>query len=179
MLLPHASTLVTTALPGRYHPVVAKNLRKGADMRKSPFWRIVAVVGVLGLLYVGHGLHNGGNEGLPSIVNTARAGGVSVSTSNGAHNIYTASEDGRILYLWANSGDGKPKFVAEANASDLPIDHREKTDGRALDFGPKSEPQHESVPFQNKKPSPDSLVPPGSPKGFHSDNRSPFETGRS
>jgi hypothetical protein len=154
-------------------------------MRKSPFWRVVAVVGVVGLLYVGHGLHNGGNDGLPSIVNTARAGGVSVSTSTGAHMIYTASDDGRILYLWA-SGDSKPKFVAKASVGESPIDRREGTPFRprpgfnfidvpATPDGPPANlrpapplPTDRGVPaplpFPKKKPIPDFVPPPADPK---------------
>lgn len=153
-------------------------------MQRSPFWRIVAVLMVTALLYVGHGLHNGGNDGLPSIVNTARAGGVSVSTSNGAHNIYTASEDGRILYLWANSGDGKPKFVAAANASELPIERREGAERRpGADFKQPADVPHPvfnpppavdtvPAPFPNKKPNPDFVAPPADPKDLLYEKRS-------
>jgi hypothetical protein len=129
-------------------------------MRKSPFWRVVAVLGVAGLLYVGHGLHNGGNDGLPSIGNVARAGGVSVSTSNGAHNIYTASEDGRILFLWSNSGDGKLKFIAQAGTSDLPIERREAAERRPAEFN-----QPANVPHSDFNPPPTfDTVPPPRPK---------------
>jgi hypothetical protein len=84
-------------------------------MQSSPFWRILAVSMVAALLYVGHGLHSGGSDGLPSLVNTAHAGGVSVSTSNGAHHIYTTSEDGRVLYLWQYSPGGGASFMSEAS----------------------------------------------------------------
>jgi hypothetical protein len=51
-------------------------------MHESRFWRIVAVALVGGLFYVGHGLH-AGHEALPSLVNTADAGGMAVQGAFG------------------------------------------------------------------------------------------------
>lgn len=84
-------------------------------MQNSAFWRIMAVVGVVGLLYVGHGLHNGGKDAVPSLVNTAHAGDVAVSSGAGARTIYTASPLGNTLYSWQDKGDGQPRFVGMAN----------------------------------------------------------------
>jgi len=88
---------------------------KGNAMQNSRFWRSVAVVGVMGLLYVGHGLHNGGKDAVPSLVNTAKAGDVTVSGSVGAQKIYTVSPGGNTLYSWQDKGDGQPRFVGMAN----------------------------------------------------------------
>lgn len=64
-------------------------------MQDSKFWRVVAVLMITALLYVGHGLHNSG-LGLPSLINTAHAGGV------GVHNglIYTTNAAGDKLSQW-------------------------------------------------------------------------------
>src|SRR6202035_1464371 len=45
-------------------------------MQDAKFWRIVAVVVCVGLFYVGHGLHDRGGDGLPSLAHVAHAGGV-------------------------------------------------------------------------------------------------------
>jgi hypothetical protein len=73
---------------------------------------------VAAVLYVGHGLHNGGNDGVPSLVNTAHAGGVAMSTAKPPQYVYTASNDGRLLYLWQTGTDGKPRYVGAAKAED-------------------------------------------------------------
>jgi hypothetical protein len=88
-------------------------------VRESKFWRIVAVVGCVGIFYVGHGLHNPGGEGTASLVNSARASGVAVdaiasSVGRLTTRLYTVNESGTILYIWdAPSGrEGMPKHVA-------------------------------------------------------------------
>jgi hypothetical protein len=82
-------------------------------MQDTKFWRIIAVVVCVGLLYVGHGLHNRGGDGLPSLANSAHAGGVAVATQEGSQ-IFTASQDGRTLYHWVYS-EGKAKYMALSN----------------------------------------------------------------
>jgi hypothetical protein len=84
-------------------------------VQDSKFWRAVAFVFCGGLMYVGHGLHGGGSDGMPSVVNTAHAGGVTVSSSPGVQTIYTTAPDGKTLYSWQNSGDGHPRFVGMAS----------------------------------------------------------------
>jgi hypothetical protein len=66
----------------------------------SKFWRFAAVLMIAAVLYVGHGLHNGGSDGVPSLVNTAHAGSVAAAAPAALQYVYTASEDGRVLYLW-------------------------------------------------------------------------------
>ena len=84
-------------------------------MQDSKFWRIAAVLMIAAALYVGHGLHNDRNGGVPSLVNTAHAGGVTVSTNLGTQKIYTTSPDGKALYSWQDDGGGRPRFVAMAS----------------------------------------------------------------
>ena len=80
-------------------------------MRDSKFWRIMAVSFIVALLYVGHGLHTGRSDSLPSLANTAYAGGVAVSMHQ-RETLYTSSDDGRTIFQWATSDRGKPKYVA-------------------------------------------------------------------
>ncbi len=77
----------------------------------SRIWQGLAVLFGFSLLYIGHGLHQGGSDGLPTLVGTAQAGGVAVSTSTGTAMIYTASEDGQRLYIWQANKEGMPQFV--------------------------------------------------------------------
>jgi anti-sigma-K factor RskA len=88
-----------------------------AAMQESKFWRIVAVVICAGLFYVGHGLHDRGGDGLPSLANVAHAGGVAVYNSRGALNayrLYTTDETGTLLHLWTTENTGPPKYVGVA-----------------------------------------------------------------
>jgi hypothetical protein len=87
-------------------------------MQDSKFWRAVAIVICGGILYVGHGLHSGGSDGVPPLVNTARAGGVATAAPGAFQYVYTASTDGRILYLWRTDGDGRARFAGSASISD-------------------------------------------------------------
>jgi hypothetical protein len=75
-------------------------------MTDSRFWRAVAVVTCGGLIYVGHGLNNPGNDGARSFVNVAHAGGVAVAPVSQApwNQVVTASPDGRTIYLWGPEG---------------------------------------------------------------------------
>jgi hypothetical protein len=75
-------------------------------VQDSKFRRIAAVLMIAAVLYVGHGLHNGGSDGVPSLVNSAHAGGVAVDAFTGPNGgrmfgrIYTADASGRRLYIW-------------------------------------------------------------------------------
>jgi hypothetical protein len=88
-------------------------------MQDTKFWRIVAVVVCVGLFYVGHGLHNRGGDGLPSLVNLAHAGGVAVDHPPehgvGVYHIYTADESGTMLHVWTVPVGGKPTYEGTAN----------------------------------------------------------------
>jgi hypothetical protein len=87
-------------------------------VQDSKFWRSAAVLIIAAVLYVGHGLHNGGTEGVPSLVNTAHAGGVAVDAPylNGVRTygrIYTADPSGTYLYVWdAPTLGAIPKYIA-------------------------------------------------------------------
>jgi len=83
-------------------------------MQDSKFWRVAAVLMIAAVLYVGHGLHNGGGDGMPSLVNTAYAGGVGVSTQQGSI-LYTSSQDGRTIFHWTTGDGGKPKYLGLSN----------------------------------------------------------------
>jgi hypothetical protein len=90
-------------------------------MQDSKFWRFAAALMIAAVLYVGHGLHNGGCEGMPSLVSTAHAGGVAVDAftvgPNGGRmfgRIYTSDASGRRLYIWdgVNINKGaKPEYI--------------------------------------------------------------------
>lgn len=87
-------------------------------MQDSKFWRFAAVLLIAALLYVGHGLHHGGTEEMPSLVNTAHAGGVAVDAPD-MHGrrtygrIYTSNQDGVVLYVWDAPNIGSiPKHIA-------------------------------------------------------------------
>ncbi len=75
-------------------------------MQDGKFWRFAAVLMIVAVLYVGHGLHNGGTEGIVSLVGTAQAGGIATPTLRQFQCVYTASEDGRRLYLWRTVDGG-------------------------------------------------------------------------
>lgn len=75
-------------------------------MRDNKFWRGIAFLLVGSLIYVGHGLHSGGaGPAIPSLVNTAHAGGVFVKHAEVTDTIYTVGEDGKTLYKWRTPPD--------------------------------------------------------------------------
>ena len=78
-------------------------------MHDSKFWRILAVLGLVGVLYVGHGLHKN-ESGIPSLSNAAYAGGVGIL--NGV--IYTANQSGTELTMWTTDNRGVPKYLTTA-----------------------------------------------------------------
>jgi hypothetical protein len=86
-------------------------------MHDTKLWRIIAVVVCVGILYVGHGLHNRGGDGLPSLVNAVHAGGVAASSPKGGDLIYTTDESGTYLHVWTTEIFGKPKYFGTAHVS--------------------------------------------------------------
>jgi hypothetical protein len=82
------------------------------DMQDSKFWRVIAVALCFELLYIGHGLHNGPSSGVPSLVNSARAG-VTVQRNDGSgYRIYTTDASGRRMYVWgAAPNEPLPQYV--------------------------------------------------------------------
>jgi hypothetical protein len=91
-------------------------------MQDSKFWRSVAVLMIAAVLYVGHGLHNGGTDGVPSLVNTAHAGGVAIDARymkdvGDGSRLYTTNKDGVVLYVWdAPKNGATPRYVATVGA---------------------------------------------------------------
>lgn len=81
-------------------------------MSDSRVWRLIAVLTVGGIFYVGHGLHVGTGE-LPAIESTAHA--AAPWGPQGQSDFFTVSQDGSIVYHWRNSG-GKVKFAGSAKA---------------------------------------------------------------
>jgi hypothetical protein len=78
-------------------------------MQNSRFWRTIAVVCSVGLLYVGHGLHNSGTStGTDNAfsffeTNTVHAGEMSIWENNGKGGIvriFTTDETGGHLHVW-------------------------------------------------------------------------------
>ncbi len=67
------------------------------------FWRIVAIVECAALLYIGHGLHGTQPLGIPSLENRAEARGIAWDPEY--PEMFTASEDGRIVYTWKRFKD--------------------------------------------------------------------------
>ncbi|HXY33085.1 MAG TPA: hypothetical protein VEI07_02595 [Planctomycetaceae bacterium] len=66
------------------------------EMKDCAFWRIIAIVFTLAVLYLGHSLQNGGIGGGFSLINPVHAGGVAVQGAA----VFTATEDGSKLYVW-------------------------------------------------------------------------------
>lgn len=67
---------------------------------ESRFWKACAVTAVVGLFYVGHGLHE--RDGLPGLVRSARADGIAsvAHESAGLSYVVTASPDGKTVYYY-------------------------------------------------------------------------------
>jgi hypothetical protein len=70
---------------------------------QDKFWRTIACLMCVGLFYVGHGLHGPQPVGLPSLENGAQAAGVAWHTDS--PEMFTVSEDGRIIYTWKRFKD--------------------------------------------------------------------------
>ena len=75
-------------------------------MAESRFWKIVAVLLLVGVFYVGHGLHQSGNlPTLPAFISQARANGIATQEmhyqTGGAISIaVTCSPDGKRVYFF-------------------------------------------------------------------------------
>jgi hypothetical protein len=93
-------------------------------MQDTKFWRIVAVVVCVGLFYVGHGLHNRGSDGLPSLVNAAHAGGVAVANPRQGDRIYTTGQTGTLLNVWTVELSGTPKYLGTAQTDGTFVEPR-------------------------------------------------------
>jgi hypothetical protein len=69
-------------------------------MQDNRIWRVVAVLAVLAVFYVGHGLHEeqGGIDDLLA-PNVARAQGIAIQPNSSR--LFTMSPDGRVVYMWS------------------------------------------------------------------------------
>ena len=86
------------------------------------FWRTAAVFLIVGLFYVGTGLHRGAGRAVsphsfPSLTGRAYAGGIGVATNN-TETVMTTSEDGRVVYVWRYVGVKPPMFLGKAEVGD-------------------------------------------------------------
>jgi hypothetical protein len=92
-------------------------------MGDRAFQRVVSLIWCGGLLYIGHGLHDGRREAtLPSFDSPAYAGGVALDLPrdrSGNLKLYTSDATGTCVYVWQVSpGQAVPKFVGTATATD-------------------------------------------------------------
>ncbi len=83
-------------------------------MRDSMFWRVTVWIGLIGLFYVGHGLHQP-DQAVPTFATPVHAGGAGAATEH-VENLFTSSEDGKTIYMWRYFGARSPKLVHKAEA---------------------------------------------------------------
>jgi hypothetical protein len=71
-------------------------------MTQSRFWKVIAVLSVVAVFYVGHGLHEKTGLGVPSLANEARADGVAIlrTSSDAWGTAVTCSPDGKTVYYF-------------------------------------------------------------------------------
>lgn len=70
-------------------------------MADSRFWKAISILMTVGIFYVGHGLNSDRNLEFPSLVNTAKAGGVAIDKmADGSSIAITCSPDGKELYFF-------------------------------------------------------------------------------
>ena len=69
---------------------------------ESKFWRVIAVLLIVGLFYVGHGMREGHSTPLPELTTTTIACDATStrSTGNESHRIVTTNEDGTVIRVW-------------------------------------------------------------------------------
>ena len=80
-------------------------------MNNTKFWRCLAVLAVIGLFYVGHGLHNTNSVPLPQMLPQAHAGGVGIISYKNTSRIITSNSEGTTIHIWRLSSQAGPKFV--------------------------------------------------------------------
>lgn len=74
-------------------------------MADSGFWRFMAAAFVCGLFYLGHGLHNPGENIVPPLTQEVQAGDVAtaITPNNSRMKIITSSADGQKINVWSSS----------------------------------------------------------------------------
>lgn len=70
-------------------------------MQDTRFWRIVAVLAVMALFYVGHGLHTGPP---PEVLSGGVARADGIMTREDANAIFTTNADGTQINVWRQTG---------------------------------------------------------------------------
>lgn len=93
-------------------------------MSNSTFWRCSAVMFIAALFFIGSGVQKVMTPQhstplhptlqIPTLTNTAFAG-VGVADEN-SEVVFTASQDGRKIYMWQYFSSKPPKFIGEAEA---------------------------------------------------------------
>lgn len=83
-------------------------------MKDSLFWRTTALLVVIGLFYVGHGLDES-DDSKPMFESTAAAAGVGVATEN-SETVFTSSADGKTIYAWQYFSGKPPKYLGKREA---------------------------------------------------------------
>ena len=78
------------------------------------FWKVAAILLIVGLFYVGAGLHSRSPWTMPA-ESPAYGGGVTVGTDD-AETVFTASEDGKTVYMWQYFGSKPPRYLGKAEA---------------------------------------------------------------
>ena len=90
-------------------------------MKSDTTWKLIGLLFVTALFYVGHGLHtNKGNNGMwfetsASAYETNAMDGVGVANEN-SETIFTCSQDGKTLYRWQYFSSKNPKFLGHSQA---------------------------------------------------------------
>ena len=91
-------------------------------MKDSIFWRILAAAAVLGLFYVGHGLHSP-DSSRPALdfATPVQAQGVGITYSTQDNSIFmaTSSDDGKTLHVFSRRPNNiKPVYLGSAKVSE-------------------------------------------------------------
>ena len=84
-------------------------------MKDSSYGRLIAATFVAALLYIGHGLHTDRPVEMKSIIPNATAG-VGVADED-SETLFTASADGRRIFMWQYYSSKPPKFLGESEAN--------------------------------------------------------------
>lgn len=93
------------------------------------FWRMLGILAVLAVVYVGHGLHTDGNH--PMIAEAQ--GGITELPSDSMGRFVTSSPDGRTVFVWEWVGNS-PHCVAKASVNGL--GSANESNGEPLDRPP-------------------------------------------
>ena len=106
------------SMVGRPIPIPLVEL---SEMKESIFWRAMAVVAVLGIFYVGHGLHQQTASPLSFDIATpvqAQGGaGITYNTQDSSVIMATSSNDGKTVHVFSRRPTNlKPVYLGSATA---------------------------------------------------------------